>query len=411
MVDRISFGQLAPYLKADLGLTDTQLGLVQGIGFAVCYTIFGLFFGWATDRWKRRTLVAIGVAVWSVATVASGFAIGFWSLAFARVGVAIGEATLTPAASSLISDCFPAERRPRAFGVFQMGAAVGSLLAYFLGGALLLWFEHSKVPVLPIVGQLESWQVVFVALGIPGLFVGLLMASVREPARQGVRDAGRAAGWKEAWQFLLLHRHAMFTLNLGVALVMLSVYGWLFWLTTFFLRTYGWSVGYTGVIYGLTGGVVGMLSAAISGPVTDWLSRRGYADAAMRTCAIGAIGCAILGAAAPMMPTAWLALTTLCVWKLFVNLPTSAALTTLNEITPNELRGKVAAVYILSLGVIASGSGSLIVALVTDGVFGQDAAVGKSLSIVSAVAAGSGAVLLCLGLGPFGRARAAAAVS
>lgn len=411
MVDRISFGQLAPYLKADLGLTDTQLGLVQGIGFAVCYTLFGLLFGWATDRWTRRTLVALGIAVWSISTVASGFAIGFWSLAFARVGVAVGEATLNPAASSLIADCFPAQRRPRAFGVFQMGAALGSLLAYLLSGALLLWLDHGAAPVFPVVGRLEPWQIVFVALGLPGLCVGLLMASVREPARQGVRDTGRAAGWSEAWQFLLSHRHAMLTLNLGVALVMMSVYGWLFWLTTFFLRTYGWSVGYTGVLYGLTGGVIGVVSAAISGPVTDWLSRRGYPDAAMRTCAIGAVGCAVLGAAAPMMPTAWLALLTLCAWKLFVNLPTSAALTTLNEITPNELRGKVTAVYVLTLGILASGAGSLVVALVTDDVFGNDAAVGKSLGLVSAVAAGSGALLLCLGLGPFGRARTAAAIT
>ena len=411
MVDRISFGQLVPYLKADLGLTDTQLGLVQGIGFAVCYTMFGLVFGWATDRWSRRTLVGIGIAVWSIATVASGFAIGFWSLALARVGVAVGEATLAPAASSLIADSFAAEGRPRAFGIFQMGAALGSLLAYLLGGGLLLWLDHGVAPVLPVVGRLEIWQIVFIALGVPGICVALLMATVREPTRQGIRSTKGTAGWSELWQFLTLHRHALLTLNIGVALVMMSVYGWLFWLTTFFLRTYAWSVGYTGVLYGLTGGVIGVLSAAISGPVTDWLSCRGYQDAAMRTCAIGAIGCAILGAAAPLMPTAWLALLTLCLWKLFVNLPTSAALTTLNEITPNELRGKVTAVYILTLGVLASGSGSLVVALVTDDIFGNEAAVGKSLALVSAVAAGSGAVLLCLGLKSFGRARMEAAIT
>lgn len=408
IIDRIIVGTLAPYLKADLGLTDTELGLIQGIGFAICYTLFGLLFGWATDKWTRRTLAALGIVVWSIATVLCGFAVGFWSLAMARIGVAIGEATLNPAASSLIADLFPRRQRPRAFGVYQMGAAVGSLAAYVLSGFILATLDPDELINLPLFGPLKPWQLTFVVLGLPGVFVGLWLYTIREPKRQGQAATGQSGSWREAWAFIAQNRGPIISLNLGVALVMMSVYGWLFWLATFFLRVHDWPVSKTAIVYGLTGGIIGVFSAWISGPVTDRLARRGHADAALRTCAIGAAGCAIFGALAAIMPNPVLAIATLCVWKLFVNLPTAAALTSLNEFTPNEFRGKVTSIYIMTLGLLGSGSGALVVALLTDHLFADESMIDVSLALVSVVGAGLGALVLFAGLKSFAASRARA---
>lgn len=407
IIDRIVVGQLAPLLQADLGLSDTDLGLIQGIGFAVCYTLFGLAFGWMVDRFTRKYLAAFGIVIWSIATALCAAATGFWTLALARVGVAFGEAALNPAASSMIADYFPRKIRPTAYGVYQMGAAMGSLVSYVLSGVILASLDDTGSVVLPLVGELAAWQLVFVILGLPGIFVGLLMASVLEPKRQGyaAADVHEAGSWADAWRFMAQSKRAFIALFAGVAMTMMSIYGILFWLATFFQRVHDLPPSWTGIAYGLTGGVIGVISAAISGPITNKLVSSGREDGAMLTCLIGAVGCFVLGTFAPLMPSALMALAAFAVVKLFINLPTSAALTSINEITPNELRGKVTSVYILVFGIIASGSGALIVAFMTEQVFADPDKIHWSLATVNGIACGGSVLLFWWGLKGYREAR------
>ncbi len=412
ILDRIIIGQLAPLLQTDLELSDTDLGLIQGIGFAVCYTLFGLGIGWMVDRFTRKHLVAIGIVIWSFATVASAWALGFWTLALARVGVAMGEASLNPAASSLISDYFPRATRPLAYGIYQMGAAIGSLLSYILSGVILASLDDTGHVVLPLIGELAAWQIVFIAIGVPGIFSGMLVASIHEPTRKGLSaELSRApATWAAVFAFLNLNRRTFIALFGGVSLTMMSVYGMLFWLASFFQRVHDLPPSWTGIWYGLTGGVIGVVSAAISGPITRRLVNQGREDGAMLTCLIGAAGVFVIGTAAPLMPSAFLALGAFAIVKIFINLPTSAALTSINEITPNELRGKVTSIYILVFGILASGSGALIVALITEHLFGDPAAIGWSLALVNGIACGGSVLLLAWGLKGFRESRKRAAV-
>jgi MFS family permease len=410
IIDRIIVGQLAPMLQADLGLSDTDLGLIQVIGFTVCYTLFGLFVGWLVDRFTRKYIAAVGIVVWSVATALCAAATGFWTLALARIGVAVGEATLNPAASSLISDYFPRSERPNAYGIYQMGAAMGTLLAYLLSGLLLASLDNTGTATVPLLGTLKAWQIVFIALGLPGAFLGLLMAAILEPQRQGGlgTSSGAQGNWRGTWRFLVLNKRAYIPIFIGVALTMMPIYGQLFWLATFFQRVHALPPSWTGIAYGLTGGVIGVVSAALSGPVTRWMLRRGNADAAMRTCLIGTTGCFVIGTLSPLMPSPMLALIGFAAVKLFINLPTAAALTSINEITPNELRGKVTAIYILIFGIFASGTGAWVVAFVTESVLSDSDAIGISMAVVNGVACGIAIPLFIWGLKGFRESRSRA---
>ena len=195
-VDRLIVGLLVEPIKAHLGLTDTQISLVHGFSFVVFYTLFGLFMGRLADIWNRRNLIAAGVVTWSLLTVLCGAASRFWHLLIFRIGVGLGEATLTPAAYSIISDYFPRERRATALSVFSAGVYFG-LAAAFTGGAYLyrmieIWLDSRGGLALPFVGAVHPWQLVFVAVGMPGLVMSTLLLTVAEPVRRG--DYGSVEG-------------------------------------------------------------------------------------------------------------------------------------------------------------------------------------------------------------------------
>ena len=169
IVDRIIIGLLVDPIKQDLGLTDTQIGIIQGFAFAVFYSLFTLPVGLLIDRWRRVPVLWVGIAIWSLATVAAGFARSFWSLFTARVLVGAGEATTMPGSSSVISDYFPPHSRPRAFGVFLMGGSVGIGVAY-LFGAIAIQFAAGLRSTYPgLLGDFSEWQIVLFVVGAPGL--------------------------------------------------------------------------------------------------------------------------------------------------------------------------------------------------------------------------------------------------
>ena len=175
-------------IQHDLGIDDKQMSLLMGFSFAVFYTLFGIPLGRLADTRSRRVIISVGIAVWSVMTAGCGLARTFWQLAVMRMGVGVGEASLSPSAYSLISDYFRPERRSTAMSVYSMGIYIGSGLAFILGG-----FDHrvrvsgQESTVLPWVGPVRSWQLVFLVVGLPGL-AGIASAAHRSRAgRKGVR--------------------------------------------------------------------------------------------------------------------------------------------------------------------------------------------------------------------------------
>lgn len=181
-IDRQLITILAPDLKRDLGISDADFGFLYGTAFGVFYAVFGIPLGKLSDHWSRVRLLAIGLALWSAMTALSGLARNFAQLGAARIGVGIGEATASPCAYSLISDYFPPHRRALAISVYSAGIYVGGGISLYFGSSIAgewnAWFAGREAPF-----GLVGWQVAFLAMGIPGLLLSLLVVTLREPPR------------------------------------------------------------------------------------------------------------------------------------------------------------------------------------------------------------------------------------
>jgi MFS family permease len=184
-IDRQIISILAEDIKADLGVSDADMGFLYGTAFGVFYSLFGIPLGRLADMWYRGRLMTIGLAVWSAMTAVSGFAQNFGHLAAARIGVGIGEATASPCAFSMISDYFPKERRATALAVYSSGLYLGGGLSLFIGGAIVQSWNAAYPGGGPL--GLVGWQAAFLAVGLPGLLLALWVATLREPAR-GMAD-------------------------------------------------------------------------------------------------------------------------------------------------------------------------------------------------------------------------------
>ncbi|MBK6598651.1 MAG: MFS transporter [Proteobacteria bacterium] len=182
-VDRYVLGLMVEPIKADLGLTDTQMGWLLGLSFAIFYTTMGIPLGYLADRKRRTWLISIGITVWSIAAFTSGLARNFWHLFFARMSIGAGEATLSPSAISIISDSFPQEERGKPIAVYSAALGIGAGVASLVGAGVLSWAKSVPEITVPILGVVAPWQVTFFIVGAPGLLMGILFLFMREPVR------------------------------------------------------------------------------------------------------------------------------------------------------------------------------------------------------------------------------------
>ncbi len=400
-VDRIVLSLLVPFIQKDLGLNDTQMGLLGGLAFSVTYTLFGLPVGRLADRMNRRNIIAAGTAFWSLATAACGLASGFWHLFWARVGVGIGEATLQPSASSLISDYFPPETRPKAYGLFVMGTSLGTAAAFLLVGLIIGAIEAAR-PTTAWMEGWRTWELVFIIVGLPGLLVAALMFTVREPARrETAKGSGPAVPLSEVARYLGANWQTFTAHHVGVMLTFLAIYGQLLFMPAFFVRVHGWTPAQIGTAFGIVAMTAGVFSALSSGWVASWMARKGRQDATLTVCLVGAAGVCLPGAIAPFMPTGELALLMFAVSGLFANWPSVGALSAINQVVPNQMRAQVTALYTLVVGLLAAGLGPLVVGFLTDRVFQDRMQVGASIGTTFAVCGALATLILAWGLGHF----------
>jgi len=249
-IDRQIVGILAVPIKADLALSDTQLGLMGGLAFALFYTGLGIPIAWLADRKSRVTIIAVSLGLWSAFTAACGLAQNFWQLFLARMGVGVGEAGGVAPSYALVSDYFPPERRARALAIFSLGIPIGSALGIFFGG----WIASHI-----------DWRAAFVIVGLAGLLVvPLVKWGISEPVRGGFDSAdGRASA--PAPPFLTVARTlaakpSFWLLSFGAASGSILGYGLIFWLPSFFKRSFGLELIEVSWFYGsivLVGGVTG----------------------------------------------------------------------------------------------------------------------------------------------------------
>jgi MFS family permease len=383
IVDRTGLGLLVQPIEAELHISDSQMGLLQGLAFAVFYSLLGLPLGLLADRFNRRAVISGGIVVWSLATVACGLSSGFSGLFLSRLGVGAGEATLNPSGASMIADYFPPKERSKAYGVYAVGTSIGSGMAFLLVAGAIGWANHLRIAIPHVFGGLSAWKIVFLLLGAPGLLVGAVFAlTVKEPVRRELPAPTSGGALAPLARQLSKAKVAYFGVIAGTVLNFTAIYALVAWFPTYLIREHAMSAVEIGRLLGTFGVPCGIVSCLGSGWIAAWLDKRGRADAAVLVALGGVVLFTVAGVAAALAPTALLAVILYCVLSLSTNCAAVSSLTALNRITPNTLRGQVVAIFSLSAGLIAVSIGPLSVGLLSDHVFGAAHGVGKALVVV-----------------------------
>lgn len=405
-IDRMILSLLVGPIRADLGISDTQMSLLMGFAFAIFYSALGIPLGWLADRRGRRGLIVAGIAAWSVMTAACALARSYAGLFLTRIGVGVGEATLSPAAYSLLGDCFPREKLGRAMAVYSIGVPLGSGIALVAGSLVVKFVTEGPRVAVPLLGDLEPWRLTFLWIGLPGLLVAALVAlTVREPARQGEPDT---AARGEFTAFLRRHPAAIAAHFAGMSMITLVMYGAMAWIPQVLHRSYAMPVPEAGLWFGAATAGCGAAGLLIGGWLADRLYHRGFRDAHLRVIRLNAIVLAPLFVGMALAPNAGLALALMIAGMLAGTIHGGVAGAALQLITPNRLRARMVALYFLVANLVGLGLGPTAIALVTERVFGDDAALRYGLAAVTGVALPVSAVILTLGLRPFARAVEAA---
>ncbi|MDA9230438.1 MFS transporter [Alphaproteobacteria bacterium] len=261
-VDRQIVSILAESIKQDLLLSDSQLGFLIGLSFALFYATLGIPIAILADRYSRRNIIAISVIIWSGMTALSGIASNFFQLALARIGVGIGEAGSSPPSHSMIADLFPLESRGAAMGVYAAGINIGVLIGFLVGGFIDEWY---------------GWRMAFFIVGIPGIFLGLLLLfTVKEPARSLAPKPLPKNFFKEVWNTfqIMMAIQSLRHIVIGCTLVVFVGYGTTYWNGVFFRRLHGLSPSETGMLLALVGGLIGGIGTFFGGWLADKLATK-----------------------------------------------------------------------------------------------------------------------------------------
>jgi MFS family permease len=352
MCDRMILSILFPDIKVEFGLTDTQLGLLGGISFALFYATMGLPIARLSDQYSRKWIIIASLIVFSLMTAFSGFALGFISLLILRIGVGIGEAGVNPASQSIIADYFPPQGRAFAMAILMLGGSLGMMFGFVGGG---------------FIAEAYSWRIAMISVGVPGLLLAVFMArSLKEPARgtyetetplppPPIRTTAVAMWANPAMRHLIA----------GSVIAGMMGYGFTQWLPTFFMRAHDLSQSQAGLLMAGVFGITAAIGALTAGKWFDRLSKRGY-QYGMRMLAIVpffTIPFFIMGLLADNLTTAILLFIIPGFAGNYVIGPTIAMIQTLS---PVNMRAVSSAIKMLCLNLIGLGLGPLLVGMLSD---------------------------------------------
>ncbi|ANY21078.1 L-galactonate transporter [Tsuneonella dongtanensis] len=369
-VDRAILGLLIQPIKADLSLSDEQIGLVLGPAFAIFYATIGVPLGWLVDRRSRTKLIAAGIALWSAATAFSGLVRGFPQLFAARMTVGVGEAVLSPAAFSMIGDSFPEEKRARPIAVYSMAITLGTGLASLIGAVVLTWAKQSGGVEVPFLGELAPWRLTFLAVGLPGLLLAAAFLVLRDPPRLS-RAGVDANGFGDALRHVGSHAKEYALIVSIVAAMVIVAYSQGF-LAAAFERRWGWPPEYYAQWNGLSALIVGPAVYLWAGSYCDRLAAAGDRNAPRRIMAWGIALLVPANALAMLMPGPWIAFAFLVIGSAAISAISAVGVTALLAITPGQIRGQVVAMYYMAISLAGLLLGPTTVGMLSTRVVGED---------------------------------------
>ena len=346
-----------------------------------------------------------------VGTAFCGLARNYWQLFMARCAVGGAEASLTPAAWSIIADSFPPRMIPRAFSIFMMGPYLGGGLALIFGGLLLTSAQQWDLSAVPLLGAMKPWQIVFLAASLPGLLIIALLLFVREPRRRESRIAGDDGGemtMRDVWRIFVERRGFYGNFYAGMSLLVINLYAFPSWMPTVMIRRFGISAGEVGVQYGiavLVTGSIGVLSGPwIAQAIERWGKRR---DQLLLVPFYAALALIPICVAVTLAGSFHAILAVAALASFAYSVPQALASSALQLVTPNRMRGMASSVYVFMVSVAGLGFAPTIVALLTDHVFKDPMRVGDSLAATCIAASLASAFFLWRALRSYRRLIAA----
>ena len=352
-VDRQILAILLPSIKEEFQVGDTVLGLLAGTAFALFYVGLGVPIARLADRWNRRNLIALAVAVWSGMTALSGLAANIWQLGLARIGVGIGEAGCSPPAHSMIADMYPPERRSSAMGVYTLGISAGIMLAYLAGG----W-----------VVQNMGWREAFIIIGLPGLLLALIVRfTLHEPLRgasERRHDSGSQPELMVVTRFLLARKSFLYMAT-AAGLSAFVGYSIVNFMPSFISRSFGVGIAITGFWLGIIYGIAGGAGFYFGGYFADRIGRRGHRKA-MLFIAASTVASALSYLGVFLASTLIMCLTLLVVPTVISNFYLAPVLSQTQSLVSLRMRAVASSLVLLIINIIGLAMGSPITGFISD---------------------------------------------
>ncbi|WP_168788049.1 spinster family MFS transporter [Paraburkholderia aromaticivorans] len=352
-MDRVLMSIAAPALKAEMHLTDGQLGLLIGLAFALFYTILGIPIARLAERFSRVMIISVTIVLWSFMTIGCGTATNYAQLFAFRAGVGIGEAGSAPAAYSLLADYFSGKRRSLIFALYAGGVPIGVLMASFIGAPLIKNY---------------GWQQAFFYIGIPGVLLGLLaFLTIKEPARGAAVSTASGDSVPRLTDVIwrMVSNRASRNMLFAVMLGMFAMSAIFLFLPVYFVRVYGMNFGQAGLAFGIIGGVGGLTGNILSGYLSDRLGKRnaawhGYVPA------LGCIAAAFLSCIAFLQPVAAAGVTLLVGFAVGMNFWNGPAFSVILSLLEPRMRATASALTLSAMALVGQGLGPGYVGFLSD---------------------------------------------
>ena len=394
-VDRQILSLLVEPMKRDLQLTDVQVSLLQGLAFAAIYCVAGLPLGRAADQFNRRNIILVGVAFWSMMTSLCGVVRTYAALFLCRAAVGVGEATLSPSAYSMLSDYFSPRRLPAAMSFYNLGPAIGTGLAYVMGGLVLNIAGSSDSVSIGFLHDLRPWQATFVVVGAAGFIVVLLLLLIREPPRRlALEEADQDVSFRETLRFLAEHRSSIGSFFIGLSLLGVISYATMSWYPTMFVRSFGEPVERVGLTFGPI-----YIAASVTGNIAGaWLAvqlaDRKHRDPYVLWALLATVGATVGGVLVPLIPQLYASYVGTAITLLFQNAWMGSAVAALHLAVPNRMRAQLTAILLFGTNIVGLVIVPSAVASITQYGFQDPLALRYSLMVVSLTAGALAALMI-----------------
>ncbi len=368
MADRLAISMLIGPIKGEFNIGDFQASLLVGAAFASFYIIALLPIGWASDKYSRKRILFVCLLVWTLASIACGFATGFIMLFICRMLVGAGEAGLGPTGYGIIGSSFPREEVAKPIAMYNIGFTVGSALGVAAAGAILAAGVSGKLQGLPLIGDMSPWRVAFILIGLPGVITLFLIPILNDPK---TNQASPSKSVEAILPYLKSTKTLWLLFFVGLPFASVGFMNVLAWAPELIQRKYEVLPSEAGATMGIV-----MLISGICGPIlfsvcADALSKRGYADSSLR------VGIVPLILSIPLMVMTMLA-PSLNQFKLYL-IPLMICLamlgpmgfTLLQQLSPNKFRSRLTSLFVLAITIVSAGLATSVVGGLSEFVFGE----------------------------------------